>query len=64
MNAVVLVALRRPLSFVVLAILIVLFGAMSVFRTPTDIFPPIRVPVVAAVWTYNGLMPADMSEIR
>ncbi|MCQ8276948.1 efflux RND transporter permease subunit [Acetobacteraceae bacterium KSS8] len=61
MNAVVLVALKRPLSFVVLAILIVLFGVMSVFRTPTDIFPPIRVPVVAVVWTYNGLMPADMS---
>ncbi len=61
MNAIVLTALRRPLTFVVLAILILLFGGMAVFRTPTDIFPAIRVPVVAVVWTYNGLMPQDMS---
>ena len=61
MNAIVLVALRRPYTFVVLAILILLFGTMSVLRTPTDIFPNIRIPVVAVVWTYNGLMPEDMS---
>ena len=61
MNGVVLVALRRPLSFVVLAILILLFGGQAVLKTPTDIFPGIRVPVVAVVWTYNGLMPQDMS---
>ena len=47
MNAIVLVALKRPYTFVVLAILILLFGAMSVFKTPTDIFPPIKIPVVA-----------------
>ena len=34
---------------------------MAVFKTPTDIFPPIKIPVVAAIWTYNGLMPTDMS---
>ena len=61
MNAIVVTALKRPYTFVVLAILILLFGAMSVFKTPTDIFPPIKVPVVAAVWSYNGLMPSDMS---
>ncbi len=61
MNAIVLTALRRPLTFVVLAILILLFGGIAVFKTPTDIFPAIRVPVVAVVWTYNGLMPQDMS---
>ena len=61
MNAIVLVALRRPYTFVVLAILILLFGAMSVFKTPTDIFPPIKIPVVASIWTYTGLMPTDMS---
>src|ERR1700733_1206869 len=61
MNAVVLVALRRPYTFVVLAILILLFGAMSVFKTPTDIFPPIKIPVVASIWSYTGLMPTDMS---
>ena len=61
MNAIVLVALRRPYTFVVLAILILLFGAISVLKTPTDIFPPIRIPVVASIWTYTGLMPTDMS---
>src|SRR6201992_2771469 len=61
MNEIVVTALKRPYTFVVLAILILLFGAMSVLRTPTDIFPPIRIPVIAAVWTYNGLSPSDMS---
>jgi multidrug efflux pump subunit AcrB len=61
MNAIVVVALKRPYTFVVLAILILLFGGMAVFKTPTDIFPPIKIPVVAAVWNYNGLLPADMS---
>jgi len=60
-NALVLLALRRPYTFVVLAILILLFGVMAVLRTPTDIFPPIKIPVVAVVWTYTGLMPSDMS---
>ena len=61
MNAIVLVALRRPLTFVVMSILIVLFGGLAAFRTPTDIFPNIGIPVVAVVWTYNGLTPQDMS---
>ena len=61
MNALVLVALRRPLTFVVLAILIVLFGVKAVLGTPTDIFPAINIPVVAVIWTYNGLTPEDMS---
>jgi multidrug efflux pump subunit AcrB len=60
-NAIVQIALRRPYTFVVLAILILLFGAMSALRTPTDIFPPIKIPVIAAVWTYTGLSPSDMS---
>jgi multidrug efflux pump subunit AcrB len=61
MNAIVVTALKRPYTFVVLAILILLYGGMAVFKTPTDIFPPIKIPVVAVVWTYSGLMPADMS---
>src|ERR1700724_2463149 len=61
MHAIVVTALKRPYTFVVLAILILLFGVMSVFKTPTDIFPPIKIPVVAAVWSYNGLLPSDMS---
>jgi hypothetical protein len=47
MNAIVLVALRRPLTFVVMSILIILFGTMAVLKTPTDIFPAIRIPVIA-----------------
>ena len=61
MNALVLIALKRPYTFVVLAILILLFGAISVLKTATDIFPPIKIPVIAAIWTYNGLSPSDMS---
>ena len=55
------IALRRPYTFVVMAMLIVIFGVISWVRTPTDIFPDIRIPVVAVVWTYNGLPPDDMS---
>jgi multidrug efflux pump subunit AcrB len=61
MNALVVVALKRPSTFVMMSILIVLFGTMAVFKTPTDIFPNIGIPVVAVVWTYNGLLPNDMS---
>ena len=61
MNAIVVVALRRPLTFVVMSILIVLFGGLAAWKTPTDIFPNIGIPVVAVVWTYNGLTPQDMS---
>ena len=61
MNEIVLIALKRPYTFVVLAILIALFGGLAVWRTPTDIFPAIRIPVVAVVWTYSGLTPEDMS---
>ena len=61
MNAIVIVALRRPLTFVVLAILILLFGGLAVWNTPTDIFPTIGIPVVAVIWTYTGLTPQDMS---
>ncbi|CAI3922920.1 Multidrug efflux pump subunit AcrB (AcrB) (PDB:1IWG) [Commensalibacter communis] len=61
MNAIVITALKRPYTFVVLAILIVVFGVLSIFKTPTDIFPDIKIPVVAVVWNYNGLMPEDMS---
>jgi multidrug efflux pump subunit AcrB len=61
MNAIVLIALKRPYTFVVLAILILIFGGRAALRTPTDIFPNIGIPVVAAVWTYNGLTPEDMS---
>ena len=61
MVAIVRLALRRPYTFVVMAILIVIFGVLAVLRTPTDIFPDIRIPVIASVWTYRGLSPEDMA---
>src|SRR5580704_16170992 len=61
MNAIVLIALKRPYTFVVLGILILIFGGRAALNTPTDIFPNIGIPVVAAVWTYSGLTPEDMS---
>src|ERR1700732_5057366 len=61
MLAIVRIALSRPYTFVVMAMLIVIFGVTAAIRTPTDIFPNIGIPVVAVVWTYNGLTPEDMS---
>jgi CzcA family heavy metal efflux pump len=61
MVAIVRLALKRPYTFIVLAILIVIFGGMAAFRTPTDIFPDIKIPVIAVVWTYRGLSPDDMA---
>jgi multidrug efflux pump subunit AcrB len=55
-------ALRRPYTFVVMAILILVMGAVAIFRTPTDIFPNINIPVVSVIWNYNGLVPKDMSD--
>ena len=54
-------ALRRPYTFVVFALLIVLFGLRAAVITPTDIFPNISLPVVSVVWTYSGMLPTDMS---
>ena len=61
MLAIVRIALSRPYTFVVMAMLIAIFGVISWLKTPTDIFPNIGIPVVAAVWTYNGLPPQEMS---
>src|SRR5471032_2490825 len=54
------IALRRPYTFVVLAILILIIGPLSAIRTPTDIFPDIRIPVISVVWQYTGLPPDQM----
>src|SRR5687767_12625061 len=53
-------ALRRPYTFVVGALLVVIFGVMSILRTPTDIFPEIDIPVVSIIWQYGGLPPEEM----
>ena len=58
---VVQIALRRPYTFIVFSFLIAIFGGLAALRTPTDIFPTINIPVVSVVWTYNGLLPNDMS---
>jgi len=58
---IVVTALKRPYTFVVLAVVIALFGVRAAILTPTDIFPNINIPVVSVVWTYNGLLPNDMS---
>jgi CzcA family heavy metal efflux pump len=54
-------ALRRPYTFVVVALLLLILGPIVILRTPTDIFPNINIPVVSILWTYTGLNPDDMS---
>ncbi|HQU06601.1 MAG: RND transporter [Ferrovum sp. 21-44-67] len=55
-------ALKRPYTFVVLAILIVILGTTAIKKTPTDIFPNIDIPVVSVIWTYSGLPPKQMEK--
>ena len=55
-------ALRRPYTFVVMAILILVMGVIAIVRTPTDIFPNINIPVVSIIWNYNGLVPKEMAD--
>ena len=55
------IALRRPYTFVVLALLILMVGPLTIARTPTDIFPNINIPVVTIVWNYGGLSADEMS---
>jgi multidrug efflux pump subunit AcrB len=61
MVALVRIALSRPYTFVVLALLILIAGPLAALRTPTDIFPDIRIPVIGVVWQYTGLPPDQMS---
>ena len=61
MIGIVKLALRRPYTFVVMAMLILIFGVASALRTPTDIFPNINIPVISVVFSYTGLPPDDMA---
>src|SRR5271166_1462914 len=54
-------ALRRPYTFVVAAIVLLILGPITILRTPTDIFPNINIPVVSVIWNYTGLSPEDMA---
>jgi Cu/Ag efflux pump CusA len=64
MVGIVRLALRRPYTFIVMAMLIMIFGVASAFRTPTDIFPDINIPVVSVVFSYTGLPPAHHQRER
>lgn len=55
------IALSRPYTFVVLALMLLIIGPLAIMRTPTDIFPDINIPVVSVVWSYTGLPPDEMA---
>src|ERR1700735_3182250 len=61
MTALVRIALSRPYTFVVLALLLLIIGPLAALRTPTDIFPEIRIPVIGVIWQYTGLPPEQMA---
>jgi multidrug efflux pump subunit AcrB len=56
------IALKRPYTFVVMAVLIAILGISSILLMPTDIFPSINIPVVSIIWTYTGVSPDDMAK--
>jgi multidrug efflux pump subunit AcrB len=61
MVSLVRIALSRPYTFVVLALLLLIVGPLAALRTPTDIFPEIGIPVIGVVWSYTGLPPDQMA---
>ena len=56
------IALTRPYTFIVLAILILILSPLVILRTPTDVFPNIDIPVLAVVWNYAGLNAEEMED--
>ena len=61
MIAIVRLALQRPYTFIVLALLLLIIGPLAAMRTPTDIFPNINIPIIAVAWQYTGMPPDQMS---
>jgi len=55
-------ALRRPYTFIMLAVLIVFLGVYSILKMPTDIFPNIKIPIAAVIWRYTGLLPEEIAD--
>src|SRR5277367_4986877 len=55
-------ALRRPYTFIVMAMLILILGIVTIQRTPTDVFPTIDIPVVSVIWSYGGISPDEMEK--
>src|SRR5438045_9777555 len=58
---IVALALRRPYTFIVMSLVLLILAPIVIFSTPTDIFPEINIPVISMVWMYQGLAPQDMS---
>src|ERR1700677_1421803 len=56
-------ALRKPHTFFVMGITIILFGMIAIFRMPVDIFPDIDIPIVSCIWTYQGMSPWEMENL-
>ena len=56
-------ALRRPYTFVVMALAILLLGIVAIVRMPADVFPNINIPIVSAIWTYAGVSPEEMADV-
>ena len=55
-------ALKRPYTFVVMALVIVILGVLAIFRMPTDIFPEINIPVASVIWSYSGMSPEETKQ--
>ena len=55
------IALHKPYTFVVMSVLLLIMGVLAALRTPVDIFPEIRIPVIAVAWQYTGLPPDEMA---
>ena len=55
-------ALRRPYTIVVMALLMIILGVTSITTMPTDIFPHIDIPIVSVIWTYSGISPDEMAK--
>jgi CzcA family heavy metal efflux pump len=53
-------ALKKPYTFIVAALMVILMTPVALLRTPTDIFPEINIPVISLIWTYNGLQPQEI----
>src|SRR6202165_6220571 len=59
---IVALALRRPYTFIVMALVIILLTPITILMMPTDIFPEIDIPVVSVIWFYTGMAPQDMAD--
>ena len=58
------VALNRPYTFIVFALMILIISPLVILRTPTDIFPNVNIPVIAALWNYTGLSAEEIDTLR